>query len=321
MASEILTLSDDDVLCEYIPLPGIKGFAAERVAVGPDLLALLIRDGKIAHATHGAHIQVGGAWQAIKTAIGGSHAIRLLVADLKPFSVSDTFAALSRDNVRVTGEVTVELQINPEKAANVLAFASDHEIVTKVAVAERLTPHIGDRVLQQAVRELQIDEADLEIGVFARLHRGMLRDRVAGSLTVGSLDLQILTERRVRDDHRELAEDEWRVAVAELVAKARVALSPFAGTHRVTEQDMGGAVPHGDHHRAGELDADIVLIDPIEIVVRPFDEVPRLVAVRKLLGGDLAKRLDQKPACAAGRVDHLVRRGDGERHDRRPHNP
>lgn len=154
MASEILTLSDDNVLCEYIPLPGIKGFAAERVAVGPDLLALLIRDGKIAHATHGAHIQVGGAWQAIKTAIGGSHAIRLLVADLKPFSVSDTFAALSRDNVRVTGEVTVELQINPEKAANVLAFASDHEIVTKVAVAERLTPHIGDRVLQQAVREV-----------------------------------------------------------------------------------------------------------------------------------------------------------------------
>ena len=153
MASEIITLSGNDVLCEYVPLPGIKGFASERVAVGPDLLALLIRDGKIAHATHGAHIQVGGAWQAIKSAIGGSHAIRLLIADLKPFSVSKTFTALSRDNVRVTGDVTVELQVNPEKAANVLAFASDHEIVTRMDVADRLAPHIGDRALQQAVRE------------------------------------------------------------------------------------------------------------------------------------------------------------------------
>lgn len=154
MASEILTLTSDDILCEYVPLPGIKGFASERVAVGPDLLALLIRDGQVAHATHGAHIQVGGAWQAIKTAIGGSHAIRLLLADLKPFAVADTFTALSRDDVRVTGEVTLELQVNPEKAANILAFASDHEIVTKAAVAERLAPHIGDRALQAAVREV-----------------------------------------------------------------------------------------------------------------------------------------------------------------------
>ncbi len=184
MASEILTLSGDDVLCEYVPLPGIKGFVAERVAVGPDLLAMVIRDGKVAHATHGAHIQVGGAWQAIKTAIGGTHAIRLLIADLKPFAVSNTFLALSRDNVRVTGEVTLELQVNPEKGANVLAFASDNEIVTKASVAARLGPHIGDRVLQAAVREVDALALRGDVAVQDRIQALMMEEaeRIFGDM-------------------------------------------------------------------------------------------------------------------------------------------
>jgi hypothetical protein len=37
MASDVLTLSSDAVLCEYVPLPGITGFMAQRVGVGPDL--------------------------------------------------------------------------------------------------------------------------------------------------------------------------------------------------------------------------------------------------------------------------------------------
>lgn len=152
MASEILTLSGSEILCEYVPLPGIKNFVTERVAVGPDLLALLIRDGAVALASHGAHISVGGVWQSVRTMLAGTHALRLLVADLKPFASTVTFTALTRDDVRVSAEATLELQVDPERAANILAFASDHETVTKASVVQRLAPHLGDRALQAAVR-------------------------------------------------------------------------------------------------------------------------------------------------------------------------
>ena len=154
MSSEILTLSGDAVLCEYVPLPAIKGFVTERVSVGPDHLALLIRDGKVAHVSHGANISVGGVWQGIKSSIGGRHALRLLIADLKPFPANAAFTALTRDDVRVAGEVTLELQLDPEKPANVLALASDHDVVTKAGIVARLAPHIGDRALQAAVRDV-----------------------------------------------------------------------------------------------------------------------------------------------------------------------
>lgn len=186
MASEIITLSDQDVLCEYVPLPGIKGFLSERVSVGPDLLALVIRDGQVAHAAHGAHISLGGVWQTIRSAIGGRHAIRLLIADLKPFTVTQTFAGLTRDNVRVAGEVTIELQVDPEKPANVLAFASDHEVVTKALVADRLTPHIGDRALQAAVREVDALALRGEVSVQDRVQALLMQEaeRVFGDMGV-----------------------------------------------------------------------------------------------------------------------------------------
>ena len=152
MSSDILTLSSDKVLCEYVPLPAIRNFVTERVSVGPDHIALLIRDGAVAHVSHGAHIEVGGVWQSIKSSIGGRHALRLLIADLKPFAAAAVFTALTRDDVKVEGEVSLELQIDPERPANVLALASDHAVVTKTEIVARLAPHIGDRALQAAVR-------------------------------------------------------------------------------------------------------------------------------------------------------------------------
>ncbi|MCI4666275.1 MAG: hypothetical protein MRY74_16300 [Neomegalonema sp.] len=159
MASRNITLSGDDVLCEYVPIDQVKGFFQQRIGVGPDLLALLIRDGKIAHAAHGAHIALGGFWRSIKDAVAGTHALRLLIADLKPFSASGAFTAITRDSVPVEGEITLELQVNPDAAAGVLGFASDTEITPKSVMFERLAPHMNDRILQAVVRK--VDALDL----------------------------------------------------------------------------------------------------------------------------------------------------------------
>ncbi|MGD1870347.1 MAG: hypothetical protein ACFB0F_12735 [Neomegalonema sp.] len=159
MASQNITLSDDAILCEYVQIDDIKGFMQQRLGVGPDLMAMLIRDGEVAHVGHGAHIAVGGCWRIIKDAIAGTHALRLLIADLKPFPATGGVIAVTRDNVPVQGEVTLELQVNPDSPAGVLGFASDNEIVTKDEMFERLAPHINERVLQAVVKK--VDALDL----------------------------------------------------------------------------------------------------------------------------------------------------------------
>ena len=85
-----ITLSDDNLLAEYISLDKFKGILEQRISVGPDMLAMLIKDGQIAQASAGAHFAIGGVWRSLKDAIAGQHAIRLLIADLKPFQLTTT---------------------------------------------------------------------------------------------------------------------------------------------------------------------------------------------------------------------------------------
>jgi hypothetical protein len=140
MATTHITLSDDALLGEYVRLDDFKRLLEQRVAVGPDLLAMLIKDGQIAQAAPGGHFAVGGVWRTIKDAVAGAHAIRLLVADLKPFPVSKTIPALTKDAVEILCELTIELQVNPERPANVLGLMKDHAAVTKAGVLTRLAP-------------------------------------------------------------------------------------------------------------------------------------------------------------------------------------
>jgi hypothetical protein len=153
-----ITLSDDNLLAEYVELDRFKGVLEQRLAIGPDLLAMLIKDGAIAEASAGAHFAIGGVWRTIKDAIGGKHAIRLLIADLKPFQLSTSASSLSKDNVPIVCEFTVELQVNPEKPANVLGLVKTHGKLTKDSVLERLKPNIGERVLNAAVRRVDAME-------------------------------------------------------------------------------------------------------------------------------------------------------------------
>src|SRR3712207_1149520 len=103
MATTQITLSDNNLLAEYVPLDDFKGVLEQRLAIGPDTLALLIKDGQIAGASAGGHFAMGGLWRTMKDAIAGSHALRLLIADLKPFQLTTAASALTKDNVPVSG--------------------------------------------------------------------------------------------------------------------------------------------------------------------------------------------------------------------------
>jgi hypothetical protein len=159
MAPTHLTLSDDKLLAEYVALEPFKGVLQQRIAVGPDMLAMLLRDGRIAAASAGAHFAIGGLWRTLQEAVAGKHAIRLLIADLKPFQLSMAATSLTRDNVPVACEFTIELQVDPEKPSNVLGLMGAHGALTKASVLERLTPSLCERVLNAAVR--QVDALEL----------------------------------------------------------------------------------------------------------------------------------------------------------------
>lgn len=154
MATKYLALSEDTLLAEYVRLHDLKGFFEQRVAVNPDTLAMLIRDGRIAEAGPGGHFAVGGVWRALKDALAGEHAIQLLLADLKPFQLTKSFATLTKDGVEIAADVTFDLQVNPEKPVNVLGFMKDHAAVTKASVLARIAPHLDDRVINAAVRRV-----------------------------------------------------------------------------------------------------------------------------------------------------------------------
>ena len=152
MASSILTLSDDNLLAEYIPLDTFKGVSGQKLGIGPDMLALLIRDGEIAQSTVGANISIGGLWRTIQNSLLGRHNIRLLIVDLTPFNEPIRFDGMTQDYVPVAGELTINLQVNPERPINVLGLMKDHVAVTKSEVVlTHLAPYLRDRVLQASI--------------------------------------------------------------------------------------------------------------------------------------------------------------------------
>lgn len=184
MAIPYLTLSDDALLGEYVRLDDFKGLLEQRVAVGPDLLAMLIRDGQIAQAGPGGHFAVGGLWRAVKDVVGGEHAIRLLLADLKPFQAAKTITALSKDDVEIVCELTIELQVNPERPANVLGLIQEHAAVTKAGVLTRLEPHLGNRVVNAAVKRVDALELRGNLGLQDKLQADTMLEveRLAGDV-------------------------------------------------------------------------------------------------------------------------------------------
>lgn len=184
MSSSVLTLSSDQLLAEYVGLNEFRGFAETRLAVGPDLAAVLIRDGRVVGVEAGAHVSVGGFWQGLKDAIGGQHSLRLLIADLKPFRLVEQVTALTADRVPVGGELTFEFQVDPERAANILGFMAEHRAVLKTDVTARLMAHLKDRVIEAEIGRLGAVDIRGNVGLQDRIQARIMAEaeRVAGEI-------------------------------------------------------------------------------------------------------------------------------------------
>jgi hypothetical protein len=173
-----------ETVASYLPESEFKGLLERRIAIPPDHLAILLRDGEVVLASEGAHLSVGGLWQRAKELFGGKHALRMLVADLKPFRVVADLEAWTRDQVEIRGELTFELQLDPNRPTDVLGLVADAHSVTKGDLLERLLPHIGER---DVVAEMvQHDAAELRAnsGLQDRIQAQVMRtcERVIGDL-------------------------------------------------------------------------------------------------------------------------------------------
>ncbi len=221
MASRNWVLSDRDTLAEYVPLEDFKGILQQRIGVSPDHAALLIRDGKLVQAFAGGHFSVGGVWQGLKNMIGGQHALRLLIADLKPFHVDGEVDGLSADQVPLAASIAIELQLNPEKPENILGLIQQKGSLTRSDVYERLMPHLRDRVFGSVLRQVNASEVRGNIPMQDKIQADMMleAERLFGDvgLMVRSASLtwalndeeRAAVERRRRERQREMLDHDF----------------------------------------------------------------------------------------------------------------
>ena len=202
MASQPLVLTDPNLLAEFVRESEFKTFFEKRFAAPPDLAALLFRDGQLIDAYKGAHFSVGGITEAIKRLVVGSHHIAILLADLKPFQIAMPLKAMSKDNVEIAGQVTLDLQLNPEKPGNILGLmggVSRHEremkpgeeptgrkALSRFDVLERIRPHFTDRVIEAVIGRMLAEEIRGNIGLQDKIQADMmtLAERICGDIGV-----------------------------------------------------------------------------------------------------------------------------------------
>lgn len=122
MASKTLGLSSPELLAEYVRESELRSFFEKRLASPPDHMAMLIRNGEIIDTYKGAHFSIGGILKSLKSLVVGSNHISVLLSDLKPFSVQTSLSAITKDNVQIKALATLELQVNPDKPANVMGL-------------------------------------------------------------------------------------------------------------------------------------------------------------------------------------------------------
>lgn len=201
MASMPLVLTDPNLLAEFVREAEFKTFFEKRFATPPDVAALLFKNGQLIDSFVGAHFSVGGLANAIKGVVGGSTHIAIMLADLKPFSVSMSFQGVSRDNVEVGGLCTFELQLNPDKPSNILGLMRGvarnerepeegelpgRKALSTLDVLERLAPHVSDRVLEAVISRTDAGDMRGNAGLQDKIQADMMKEaeRVLGDLGV-----------------------------------------------------------------------------------------------------------------------------------------
>jgi hypothetical protein len=186
MSTKILTISDPNLLAEFVRQEEFKGFFEKRFDVPPDYMGLLIRNGQFVEAYKGVHLSVNGMFDKLKGIIGGSTSVSLLLADLKTFQGTANMSAITKDNLKIEGQVVVDLQINPEKPQNILGLMSGRKALSKLDVFQRIVPHLPPRVFEAAVIRVNATEMRGNKGLQDLIQGDIMKEieRIAGDLGV-----------------------------------------------------------------------------------------------------------------------------------------
>ncbi|QUL36755.1 zinc ribbon domain-containing protein [Erythrobacter sp. JK5] len=201
MESNPLVLSDPNVLAEFAREELFKTIFEKRFAAPPDLAALLFRDGAFIDAFKGTQFSVGGLWENIKGMVGGSHHYAIMLADLKPFQVRFPIRGISKDKVEIAGVATLEMQLNPDRAGNILglmrgvgrqntdadsgeAASSGRKALSVYDVQQRLEPQFEDRIFEHVLGRHNADEIRGNRGMQDQMQADMMTEaeRIAGDL-------------------------------------------------------------------------------------------------------------------------------------------
>lgn len=207
----------EETVASYLPESDFKGILQTRIAVPPDHLAILIRDGEVAFAEQGAHVAVGGIWQALKNIVGGRHALRMLIADLKPFPVSTTFAGISKDHTEVNGELVIEFQLDASKPTSIMGLVSSGDSLTRSDIYERLHTHLEGRDLAPQLAEHDVTELRSNVGLQDSLQGHIMEtvERIAGDMGLqvraASVHWGLTDEERSQIDERQMKRKDDRL--------------------------------------------------------------------------------------------------------------
>lgn len=184
MSSKTLLVSDPSLVAEFVRQSEFQGIFEKRFAVPEDYLALLFRNGKIVDAFKGAHFSVGGLVNSLKGIVGGSTSVGLLLGDLKPFQVQQTFRALSKDKVEIVGVASIELQLDPEQPQNILGMMSGRRSLSRSDILERIRPHLSDRIMEAALARHDAGDIRGNTGLQDKIQADVMREveRVVGGL-------------------------------------------------------------------------------------------------------------------------------------------
>lgn len=203
MASQPLVLSDPNLLAEFVREEEFKAFFEKRFATPPDLAALLFKNGELIDAFKGAHFSVGGLATAVKSVVGGSTHIALMLADLKPFQAQFPVSAMSKDNIEIFGVATLEMQLNPDRPSNILGLMggvsrqqtnpkseavppTGRRALSRIDVVERIAPYFSDRVMEAVIGRMNAVDIRGETGLQDKIQADMMleAERVCGDIGV-----------------------------------------------------------------------------------------------------------------------------------------
>ena len=225
-------------IAEYLDESEFQGLCKKQFAMPPDHLGILIRDGQLVDAFEGGNFSVGGLWESMKSLVVGKHAFRFLIADTKPFRHEALVAATTKDHQEVTGHLTLEMQIDARKPADILGLLEGRQTLAPNHVYDRFSAHLQTRVIEREI--LTHDAAELRgnNGLQDRLQAELYREveRLAGDLGLSMRSATITwaqTEEEqmaLRHKLAELAERdaEFEHAVAMNALKRERAATTFA---------------------------------------------------------------------------------------------